>query len=184
MPERLRRPPPARTLAHPGPFGAIRLEHQQAAGGRRLRVALAAGSSLFEGIVQALAAHGIRNAALSLSGGRFEQLAYCVAMLDPADRLMATYGPPRLAPGAFFLAGNGTLGEAADGQPLIHCHGLLRDAQGAVVGGHLLPERCIVGDQPVIVRATSLDGMAARVVPDEETLMSFFRPRPAQAAHG
>jgi predicted DNA-binding protein with PD1-like motif len=182
MPDRLSGPRPC-TLVHPGPVGAVRLEHRHAERGRHFRLLLARGRSLHDAIVEALAGVDVRNASMTLLDGELDALCFCLARPDDSGKTVATYGAPQVTQAARFLFGNATLGQSADGAPVIHCHAVFRTADGAVRGGHLLTEQCIVGASPVKVLATSLDGFDLRIGFDDETGMPLMRPTP-QAQHG
>jgi predicted DNA-binding protein with PD1-like motif len=80
------------------------------------------------------------------------------------------------------LRASATLGQNAEGQPVLHCHASFADAQGRLCGGHLLPERTVVGARPVQVLATALDGIALRLGFDAETRLHMLRPQPESAA--
>ncbi|HEY0297523.1 MAG TPA: DUF296 domain-containing protein [Bordetella sp.] len=168
--------PRPRAWTHPGPVQAQRITRCGAARGRHLRIALPPGASLFDGLVQPLAALGIRNAAINILGGEFEQLVFCVAPPDPTGRVAVAYTDPIDAGRAYLLGANATLGSNEAGQPMVHCHGGLRDAAGQLLGGHLLPQACMVGRQELIAFAVSLEGFAVQVGYDPETMISLFQP--------
>ena len=64
---------------------------------------------------------------------------------------------------------------------MLHCHASFADAQGRLCGGHVLPDRTVVGARPVQVLATALDGIDLRLGFDPETRLHMLRPQPAQA---
>lgn len=174
--------PRSRTFVHPGPFGAVRIETLSAGEGRHFRLSLAAGRSLHDGIVDALASVDVWNASMTLIGGSFESMSFCLARTDITKRVVAAYTEPLLICRARFIFGNATLGKSPTGAPAVHCHAVFRREDGMVHGGHLLAERCIVGVHPVMVVATSLDDFELRIGYDEETRMPLMRPRP-EAPH-
>ena len=184
MPERLADLPRPRTLMHPGPSSAVRLDHRQAPGARHLRLALAPGLTLFDAIVGALASARVDSASLTLLQGDLEDLDFCVAPPDPSGRTVATYGPPATLQSARLLFGNATLGCAETGHPAVHCHAVFSSAQGHLLGGHVLTQRCRIVNAPVSALATSLDGFGLRIAYDPETRMSLMRPATAQVRHG
>jgi len=175
--DRMPGPPRPRTFVHPGPFGAVRIETLCASEGRHFRLALPSGSSLHDGIVDALAGVGVRNASMTLIDGDLDALSFCLARADITRRVVATYTSPQSVRGARFIFGNATLGKSSSGAPVVHCHAVFRMEDGRVRGGHLLTEQCIVGAHPVTVVATSLDGFDLRIGYDEETRMPLMRPR-------
>lgn len=175
--------PRPRTLVHPGPVGAVRIEHMRADRGRHFRLALPPGGSLYAGIVQALAGVGVHSASMTLLGGDLAALAFCLAGPDGSGRSVATYGAPQFAPSARFIFGNATLGKSATAKPVVHCHAVFSTPDGAVRGGHVLTEQTTVGDRPVSVLAIALDGFDLRIGYDEETRMPLLRPKAEEVPH-
>ncbi len=174
--------PRARTLVHPGPVGAIRIEHRHANRARHFRLGLQPGQTMEEAIIQPLLALGVRAASMTLLGGRLETLLYCVAPPDPTGARVANYTRPIPAGPATLIFGNATLGKNARGEPVVHCHATFVCADGRVRGGHVVVDRSIVADAPIPVLATSLDGIELRITQDEETHMPLMRPFAAGAA--
>ena len=168
--------PRARTLVHPGPVGAIRIEHRHAATARHFRLGLEPGRTLQDAIIEPLLALGVRAASMTLLGGRLERLLYCVAPPDPTGERVANYTRPIAASAATLIFGNATLGKSARGEPVVHCHAAFVCADGRVRGGHIVVDRSIVADMPLPVLATSLDGIELRITQDEETHMPLMRP--------
>jgi predicted DNA-binding protein with PD1-like motif len=177
MPDHLSGLPRPRTIVHPGPYGARRIEHMQAEHGRHFRLSLPRGRSLYDSIVQALASVDVHNASMTLIDGDLEALSYCLAQPDASGRLVATYSAPHVVHDARFIFGNATLGKSAAGSSVIHCHAVFRTAEGDVRGGHVLTEKAIVGASPIKVVATALDGFDLRIGYDEETRMPLMRPQ-------
>ena len=165
-----------RTMVHPGPVAPVRLEPVAARGQRQWRLSLAPGQLLLQALTDALAAQGVRTAALALLGGELETVAYCLPIPDPEGQVIATYGAPLVLHHVALLRASATLGQAADGAPVIHCHASFADADGTVRGGHVLPDRTVVGRRPVTVLATALDGIDLRLGFDPETRLHMLRP--------
>ena len=165
-----------RTMVHPGPVAPVRLEPVAARGQRQWRLSLAPGQVLLQALTDALAAQGVRTAALALLGGELETVAYCLPIPDPEGQVIATYGAPLVLHQVALLRASATLGQAADGAPVIHCHASFADADGTVRGGHVLPDRTVVGRRPVTVLATALDGIDLRLGFDPETRLHMLRP--------
>lgn len=178
-------PPPARarTLIHPGPFNPVRISSMHSDRGRHFRLVLQPGRSLYDSIVEPLRALGVRSASMTLLGGSFAQLWYCVAGPDDRQRIVAAYSAPIDAGRAWMVFGNATLGLGAGGAPLVHCHAVFRDARGAVKGGHILCDRVLVDAAPLSVLVTTLDGFELRVAHDAETDIPLLGPK-ALADHG
>ena len=175
---------PLRTLVHPGPRAEPRLAHVAAQGGRQLRLSLPPGTCLHEGLTQALADAGVHSAAMALVGGDWDEVAYCLPIPDPEGQLMATYGEPTVLRGASLLRGSATLGQDAQGLPVIHCHASLTDATGQVHGGHVLTQRSVVGQRPVTVWVSVLDGVSLRLGFDPETRLNMLKPQAVQPFAG
>ncbi|MDR3453048.1 MAG: hypothetical protein P4L96_09620 [Rhodoferax sp.] len=66
--------PRPRTLIHPDAFNSVRIRSRRSGRARHIRLALQPGLSLFDALVQPLAAIGIANASTTLLGGFFSQL--------------------------------------------------------------------------------------------------------------
>jgi hypothetical protein len=168
-------PPRSRTLRHPGRLRAERFQTIEGTCGSHIRLTLVPGRTLFDGLVEPLAALGIRGASTTILGGDFETLSYCVAPPDPTGSAVIAYGAPIAAGWSYLIFGNATLGTSSSGMPLVHCHGAVRRADGHVQGGHILTERSIVA-QPISVLVTAFDGFALRQKFDPETNISLLQP--------
>jgi hypothetical protein len=112
---------------------------------------------------------------MTILGGWFSDMSYCVAPPDPTGAAVIAYGAPIATGPAFLVFGNATLGTSSVGHPLVHCHGTIRCASGAVRGGHILTDRCIVGS-PLSVLATAFEGLALQQQYDPETNISLLQP--------
>lgn len=170
-----------RLLVHPGPVTPERRESRADEDSRAVRFALHPGESLADGLARGVAAYGGHCAAFTLHGGTFARLDYCIAAPNPEGPQVARYSPPIPAGPVAVLGGGGALGIALDGSPLVHCHALLSDADGAVFGGHLLPAVSIAGEDPPIIHARAYSHVEVRQRPDPETAMSIFHPAPASS---
>jgi hypothetical protein len=168
--------PRPRMLVHPGRHNPVRINSLRSASGRHVRLSLAPGSSLYGGLITALADVGITNASTTILGGDFEALQYCVAPPDPTGQAVIAYGKPINAGCAYMVFGNATIGKSSTGQPLVHCHAVIRTESGAVKGGHILTERCIIGAKPISVLVISLDDFELRQAYDPETNIPLLQP--------
>lgn len=168
--------PRSRMLHHPGRFRPIRIQCGQAAFGAHFRLLLSPGSSLYDGLVQPLSALGVTSASTTILGGAMAELQYCVAPPDPAKRAVIAYGAPIPAGPGHLIFGNATLGSSVIGQPLVHCHAVIRDCAGAIRGGHILTEQSIVGAQPISVLVTAFEGFTLRQAHDPETNIALLQP--------
>ena len=168
--------PRPRTLVHPGPVGAIRIEHRHANRGRHFRLGLEPGRTLQDAIIEPLMLLGVQAASMTILGGRLEKLLYCVAPPDPTGERVANYTRPIAAGAATLIFGNATLGKNGRGEPIVHCHATFVCGDGNVRGGHIVVDRSTVADAPIAVLATSLEGIELRITQDEETHMPLMRP--------
>ncbi len=171
-----------RTLVHPGPFNPVRIRSMCSPRSRHIRLALQPGATLYDALVAPLAALGIESASTTLLGGAFAHLDYCVAPPDPSQAAVIAYTRPIPAGAAWMVFGNATLGKGLDGAPLVHCHAAIRTDAGTVRGGHVIPSTSRVGDRPIPVLVTSLDGFELRVAHDPETNIALLQPHAAMAA--
>jgi hypothetical protein len=165
-----------RFLRQPGRFNPVRIKTVASPHGRHIRLSLKPGETLYDAIVLPLEALGIRDASMTILGGAFEGLHYCVAPPDPAGRTVIAYSEPRPAGHSYMVFGNATLGRSIDGTPLVHCHAVIRTERGDVMGGHIVTDKTIVGDKPISVLVTSLEGIELRQAFDEETGIPLFQP--------
>lgn len=165
-----------RRVSHPGPAVGPRLAHAQAGGARALRLTLPPGALLQDALAEACEAAGVRSAVMTLLGGTFAELAFCLPIPGSGDGVVATYGDPVTVAGVRLVSGSATLGRAEDDAPLLHCHASFCGADGRVQGGHLLGQRTRIGAEPVVVRLTPLDGVGLRLAFDPETRLHKMRP--------
>lgn len=172
-----------RLLRHPGTFNPIRIKSESSTYGIHIRLSLKPGETLFDAIVKPLAELNIRDASTTILRGTFERLYYCVAPPDPEKHSVIAYSEPRDAGRAYMIFGNATLGRSVKGDPLVHCHAVVRTERGDVMGGHIITERSIVGDKPISVLVTSMAGIELRQAFDEETRISLLQPYGGDA-HG
>ena len=169
--------PRPRTLQHPGPFNPVRIHSMRCNNARHIRLTLAPGATLFDALVQPLAALGIKNASTTILGGQFDDLYYCVAPPDPLRQAVIRYSQPIHAGSAYMIFGNATLGKDAQGRALAHCHAAIRTESGDVKGGHIITQMCRVGKLPISVLVTSLEGFELRVCFDPETNIPLLQPQ-------
>ncbi|MGL4637146.1 MAG: PPC domain-containing DNA-binding protein [Beijerinckiaceae bacterium] len=168
--------PRARTLVHPGAFNAVRIKSLSASRARHVRLLLMPGMTLHDALVRPLVTLGIENASTTILGGGFASLQYCVAPPDPTGSAVIAYSKPIDAGAAVMIFGNATIGKSMCGEPLVHCHATIRTASGTIKGGHIMPQATVVGDQPVPVLVTSLDGFELRQAFDPETNIPLLQP--------
>ncbi|GGF81002.1 hypothetical protein GCM10007301_46390 [Azorhizobium oxalatiphilum] len=168
---------PVRLLKHPGPVAARRWDSLSCEKARAFRFSLIPGRSLFDGIFNAMKAANVSAAALTLTGGTFSRVDYCLAAPRPGKPQVAGYTDPERMGGPIGLIGaSATLGLDVKGRPMVHCHALLSKPDGELFGGHIMPGESIVGAVPPVVFARAFAGEAIRQRYDPETIMSLFHP--------
>jgi predicted DNA-binding protein with PD1-like motif len=163
-----------RAIVQPGPPAAERIQWVEARG-RGFSFTLEAGLPLLEAARRGFAAQGFAGGTLNIKRGALGPFAYVMPALSKTPEHAAFYsetfrpqGITRLKLAAM------TLG-VRDGAPFFHCHGLWREADGRVNGGHMLPEETLVAE-PFEVDAFGLDGAVFAAEPDPETNFKLFGP--------
>jgi predicted DNA-binding protein with PD1-like motif len=169
-----------RSIKQPGPPVDERIQWVEVRG-RAFTFTLEAGLPLLEAARRGFAAGGFASGTLNMKGGTLGPFGYVMPALSKTGENAAFYsdtfrpsGITRLRLAAM------TLGER-DGAPFFHCHGLWREADGRISGGHMLPEETVVAE-PFEVEAFGIDGAMFAAEPDSETRFKLFGPVPAQAA--
>ncbi|MBM3599841.1 MAG: DNA-binding protein [Alphaproteobacteria bacterium] len=170
-----------RTLRQPGPVTPSRRDAIAGAASGQFRLVLAPGFDLLHGIRDALLAHGVTDAAISLASGSLDRLSYMTGMADASGARVATYGAPTVLEGPVaVVAGNAFLGRDRSGQlgngPIVHCHAVVVDRAGAIHGGHIVPGACLVGAEGVTLWVTALERAGFAAEYDAETNYPIFRP--------
>lgn len=141
---------------------------------RHARVALPPGLTLLDSVAAAMARLAWPSATLQLLGGPMRRAVYHCAVLTPHGPRWIDYGPAREVPApATLVLGCATFGRAPDG-PALHCHALLA-GPGGLVGGHLSPERCIVGEG-LVAHAVSTASASFRMQRDPVSGFDLLAP--------
>ena len=163
-----------RSIAQPGARTPERIQWVEARG-RAFSFTLRAGLPLLEAARRGFAEAGFTGGVLSMKEGALGPFAYVMPALSKTGANAAFYsdtfrpaGITRLKLAAM------TLGER-DGAPFFHCHGLWREADGRINGGHILPEETDVAE-PFAVEAFGIDGAIFAAEPDPETNFRLFGP--------
>jgi len=177
------RMPRPRCLVHPGLAGVVRIRSCVAAASRHFRLHLEPGRNLQDAIVQPLSELGVTCACMTVLGGAFSSMSFCVAPPDPTGERAAAYSSPIDAGRALLIFGNATMGTDTHGRLMLHCHGVLRNQAGQTRGGHIVAHGSIVASGGVTVLATVLDGVELRITPDDETRMPVFLPFLSESLH-
>ncbi|MDV6317998.1 PPC domain-containing DNA-binding protein [Chromohalobacter sp. HP20-39] len=165
-----------RMLRHTGRFSPVRIQSMHHQSGHHIRLVLAPGRSLYEALVEPLRDINVTSASTTILGGHFEHLEYCVAPPDPSGNAMIAYSKPIDAGAAFMVFGNATIGKDMNGRPLVHCHATLRTESGQVKGGHIVPQTSVIGNTPITVLVTALEGFELRQAFDNETNIPLLKP--------
>jgi predicted DNA-binding protein with PD1-like motif len=167
-----------RVVHHPGVPAPCRCRTHAAPAADEFELWLAPGQVLFDAIVEALASRGVHHANLQIFDGDLTEARYQTAPPDPRGELVVAYGPPiDLNGGACIVMASATLGRTADGKPIIHCHGILRDRTGRLCGGHIPTNLCTVGVSGVSAWAVVSHDGGFVVGPDSETGFSLLSPQ-------
>lgn len=146
---------------------------------------IAAGQSLWAGVHHALDRAGIRFAQLEFSAGKLQAAIYHTAPPEASGKTLVKYGAGIDIGPALLFSANATYGLGNDGAPLLHCHGLLIDADGRMHGGHLDTSRCLAGTSGLSVQVAATQNTGFAVEHDNTSNMRVFHPvRRQEAAHG
>jgi predicted DNA-binding protein with PD1-like motif len=168
-----------RRIQQPGPPVAERIQWVEARG-RAFSFTLEAGLPLLEAARRGFAAQGFASGTLNIKGGVLGPFAYVMPALSKTSEHAAFYSATFRPQGITALKlATMTLG-VRDGAPFFHCHGVWREADGRINGGHMLPEETFVAE-PFAVEAFGIDGATFAAEPDPETNFKLFGPVPGEA---
>ncbi len=167
-----------RSIKQPGPPVPDRIQWVEVRG-RAFSFTLEAGLPLLESARRGFAAQGFAGGTLNMSGGALAPFGYVMPALSKTGENAAFYSDTFRPDGVTRLKlATMTLG-MRDGAPFFHCHGLWREADGRMSGGHMLPEETFVAE-PFQVQAFGIDGAAFTAEVDPETRFKLFGPVPAK----
>jgi predicted DNA-binding protein with PD1-like motif len=167
-----------RSIKQPGPPIAERIQWVEVRG-RAFSFTLEAGLPLLEAARRGFAAQGFAGGTLNIGDGALGPFGYVMPALSKTGDNAAFYSDTFRPWGITRLKlATLTLGER-DGAPFFHCHGLWREADGRIGGGHMLPEETFVAE-PFEVNAFGIDGAAFTAEVDPETRFKLFGPVPAK----
>src|SRR5262245_19340218 len=165
-----------RRIQQPGSPVAERIQWVEARG-HAFSFTLKAGLPLLEAARRGFAAEGFESGTLNIKGGALGPFAYVMPALSKTSEHAAFYSETfRPADITELKLATMTLG-VRDGAPFFHCHGLWREADGRVNGGHMLPEETVVAE-PFAVEAFGIEGAMFAAEPDPETNFKLFGPVP------
>jgi predicted DNA-binding protein with PD1-like motif len=166
-----------RSIKQPGPPTGERIQWIEVRG-RAFTFTLEAGLPLLEAARRGFAAEGFASGTLNIKSGSLGPFGYVMPALSKTGENAAFYSDTFRPSGVTQLRlAAMTLGQR-DGAPFFHCHGLWREADGRVSGGHMLPEETVVAE-PFDVEAFGIDGAMFEAEPDPETRFKLFGPVPA-----
>jgi len=169
-----------RSIKQPGPPVTERIQWVEVRG-RAFTFTLEAGIPLLEAARRGFAAQGFSGGTLNITGGALGPFGYVMPALSKTGENAAFYSDTFRPQGVTQLKlATMTLG-VRDGAPFFHCHGLWREADGRLGGGHMLPEETFVAE-PFEVSAFGIDGAAFTAEVDPETRFKLFGPVPAKPA--
>jgi predicted DNA-binding protein with PD1-like motif len=169
-----------RRIQQPGLPVAERIQWVQGRG-RAFSLTLQAGLPLLEAARRGFAAQGFAGGTLNIKGGALGPFAYVMPALSKTSDYAAFYSETFRSLGVTQLKlATMTLG-VRGGAPFFHCHGLWREADGRISGGHMLPEETVVAE-PFAVEAFGIEGAMFAAEPDPETNFKLFGPVPSEAS--
>jgi predicted DNA-binding protein with PD1-like motif len=169
-----------RVTKQPGPPMPERIQSVEARG-RAFSLTLEAGVPLVEAARRGFAAAGFSGGVLNMRDGALGPFAYVMPALSKDGEHAAFYSDTFRPAGVTRLTMGAMTFGSRDGAPFFHCHGLWREADGRVNGGHMLPEETMVAE-PFVVDAFGIDGAMFVAEPDPETNFKLFGPLPSAPA--
>jgi predicted DNA-binding protein with PD1-like motif len=165
-----------RSIEQPGSAVAERIQWVEVRG-RAFSFTLEAGMTLLEAARRGFAAEGFTSGTLNMGRGALGPFGYVMPALSKTGENAAFYSDTFRPAGITRLnLATLTLGER-DGAPFFHCHGLWREADGRMSGGHMLPDETFIAE-PFEVEAFGIDGAVFVAEPDPETNFKLFGPVP------
>jgi predicted DNA-binding protein with PD1-like motif len=166
-----------RSIQQPGAPVAERVQWVEGRG-RAFSFKLEAGLPLLEAARRGFAAQGFASGTLNMRRGALGPFGYVMPALSNTGDNAAFYSDTFRPDGITQLKlATMTLGNR-DGVPFFHCHGLWREPDGRISGGHMLPEETFVAE-PFEVEAFGIDGAAFTAERDPETNFKLFGPVPS-----
>lgn len=162
---------------HQGPVNDERVVSRLLSQSLTFHHELPPGVVLADELVAACQRWGVNSAAVSLVGGYFESFEYCLASQDPDKKHKIAYMPSIQETGVTMLiCANATVGLGEDGEPLVHCHGLVTSSDGVPVGGHFFADKIKICRQSVMAFFTGFIGAAFQQQYDHEVTQAIFKP--------
>jgi predicted DNA-binding protein with PD1-like motif len=163
-----------RTLRHPGPPDAVRIDAIRAEP-HELRFTLQAGQSLARALTSPLVAAGFQCASVTVRGAALNPFRYVMPNSSPDGTHVAWFSATQTPEGTSRIEqANATVGWT-DGAPSIHCHAVWREPDGQRRGGHILPNETLLSE-PAEAVAWGFRTVRIETKPDPETNFTLFKP--------
>lgn len=173
-----------RRVQHPGVPLEPRVLSTVAAADREFRLYLPPGQDLLNGLAAIMAEMGIRTAGVRLSGGIFDEFSYYTGVVDPTGARVATFSAPHHPALPVTLAiANVVIGLDEDNSLKSHCHAVFTDANTNVLGGHLIPGKCHIGNGGLVAWITASGQAQLKTHHDPETNFPIFHPHEGTDTH-
>ena len=163
-----------RYVAQPGPVQADRIQWAEARG-RPVAFALEPGRRLLDTVHERFAAEGFSSGVLTLQGGALGPLAYVIPALSPTGAHAAFYSDVIRPPGVSRIRQWAMTVGIREGAPFFHCHAFWTGPDGALRGGHVLPDETVIA-ATIDATGMGLTGAAFAAEYDPETNFTLFGP--------
>jgi predicted DNA-binding protein with PD1-like motif len=119
--------------------------------------------------------HRAESASLTFSDGAFGPFAYVMPALSEDASHAAFYSATFRPAGSSRVAAAAVTFGTRDDAPFFHCHAFWRESDGALHGGHVLPEDTMIAE-PIRVRGVAMIGARFEAHQDPETGFRLFGP--------
>lgn len=163
-----------RRVEQPGPAAPERIQWV-AARGRAFSFTLQAGVPLLEAARRGFAEAGFASGTLNVKRGALGPFAYVMPALSWTGENAAFYSDTFRPKGVTQLSMSAMTVGVRAGAPFFHCHGLWKEADGRVNGGHILPEETMIAET-FEAEAFGIDGAIFSADIDPETNFRLFGP--------
>ena len=171
-----------RSVQQPGTPALDRIQWVPASG-EALTFTLEAGLPLLEAVRSGFAAAGFKSGVLRATTGALGPFAYVMPALSKTGHHAAFYSDTFRPAGITSLSAMAMTLGTRDDAAFFHCHALWREADGTLLGGHILPEETVVAE-PFEVQAFGITEAEFVAEHDPETNFKLFVPTPSEAKSG
>jgi hypothetical protein len=166
-----------RHFVHEGAPQQPRLLDLEVDHGEELRIVLPPAANVGQSLLEILSRRRFGSAVGRILSGGASHLAYHRMVTTESDERPFDYGPPIVVEYYItFIGGAITVGRDAQGKLLLHCHAGFIDRDGQQHGGHLVLDRLVVGNEPLLIHLCLFDQVAYQVRPDDETHFNLLHP--------